>query len=137
LELALRAADLARAQVEQPGRLRLRPFSLEHPTHHLEDVSLPLAHLDPIHFWHAHRSALLGLTKEDISIALGPDISIVVQQSGEVRREVGGRAAASGEVASRLLRSIPPTRATHPGNGTLVPTSERSCHCPSRPRRVG
>src|SRR5207248_1710429 len=59
-ELALEAADLPRTQVEQPRCLRRRPVALEYPVHHLENVALPLAHLDPIPFWHAHRAALLG-----------------------------------------------------------------------------
>src|SRR5262249_31950007 len=55
VQLALQAADLAGAQLEQSGCLRLCALTLEHRMHHLEDIALLLTHGYPVWGWHVGR----------------------------------------------------------------------------------
>jgi hypothetical protein len=48
LELALDASDLSDAPLEESGGLGLGPLAVENGLHHLEDVTLTLAHLDTV-----------------------------------------------------------------------------------------
>jgi hypothetical protein len=48
LQPPLQAADLTHAALQQPRRLLLRPLPLQHRRHHLQSISLSLAHRDPV-----------------------------------------------------------------------------------------
>jgi hypothetical protein len=47
-EFASDAADLANASLEQPCGLCLRPTTLDHPLHHLQNIPFTLTHLDTV-----------------------------------------------------------------------------------------
>jgi len=93
-EFALHASNLADASLEQSRRFGLCPFAVENHLHHLEHVPFTLPHLDTIpELYLDHLAPLLGLSEEDTSIELTPDISNGVQHSAgsplSVRSSVG------------------------------------------------
>src|SRR5262245_9567917 len=54
-ELALNAADLTGAEVEQSSRLGLRTFPAQDTVQDLEDITFLLAHRNPVGGWHVDR----------------------------------------------------------------------------------
>jgi hypothetical protein len=48
LQPTLDPTNLPNATIQQPGRLRLRPLPFQHPRHHLQPISFPLTHRDPV-----------------------------------------------------------------------------------------
>jgi hypothetical protein len=62
---------LTRRQPQQPGRLLLLPFSLDHPVQHLQSILLATTHLDPLAFLadSKHRVLLAGGKKDVLSSA--------------------------------------------------------------------